>query len=593
YLEGGAGADTYIFSKGDGFDTINNYDTDSSIDTIQFTNIATTDITAIYQDINIQNLVIAYGAGNQVTVQYYFNDDNNYKVNQFKFTDATWTLADIALHRNGTASAESLYAFDGIANTINGLAGDDALYGGTGNDILTGGVGNDYLEGGAGADTYIFGYGSGNDTINNANGVDASIINKDVVKLVGVTAANVVFQRGVPGINDANNDLVINLKDPITGIVTDKLTIHYYFLAAGNNGYNPNYAVSKILLDDGTVLNPFTTIYTTTGDKQNSSYLEGANANDTLTSLAPADTLIGYGGNDILNGGGGNDTLYGDDYRATPGFDLTTFVEGNDSLYGGSGNDALYGGGGNDLLDGGTGNDALYGGTGNDTYIVNTAGDTITENYNEGTDQVNSSTSYTLSANVENLLLTGSAYRGTGNELDNQIIGNAYINLLIGGLGNDFLDGKAGADTLRGGDGNDTYVVDNSGDVVTENSNEGIDTVQSSVSWTLSNNFENLILTGNAAINGTGNTANNTLIGNSAANILDGGVGDDILDGKGGADSLIGGAGNDTYYIDNAGDTVTEGLNAGTDTVLSSINYALGTNVENLTLTGTDAINGT
>ena len=386
-------------------------------------------------------------------------------------------------------------------------------------------------------------------------------------------------------------DLVIGLKT--VGVVKDTLTITNYFANAETNSYDTNYITSKIVFDDASVLNPFTTSITAIGDATSAYWLDGANGNDVLTSLAPADTLVGYGGDDILNGGGGNDTLYGDDYRADPGFDLVTFVKGNDSLYGGSGNDTLYGGGGNDLLDGGTGNDALYGGTGNDTYIVNTAGDGVSENANEGIDQVNSSTSYTLTANVENLLLTGTAYRGTGNELDNQIIGNASINLLIGGLGNDFLDGQAGADTLQGGAGNDTYVVDNSGDVVTENANEGIDTVQSSITWTLATNLENLTLTGNAAINGTGNSANNSLIGNSAANILNGGAGNDILDGKGGADSLIGGAGNDTYYVDNAGDTVTEGLNAGTDSVFSSISYTLSTNLENLTLTGTDAINGT
>jgi Ca2+-binding RTX toxin-like protein len=595
YLVGGAGADTYIFSKGDGLDTIYNYDTDNSIDTVQFTNVATTDITAVYQDINYQSLVIEYGAGNQITVQYYFSGDNNHKVDQFKFTNATWTLADIAQHHNGTANAESLYAFDGIANTLNGLAGDDNLYGGTGNDILNGGTGNDYLVGGAGADTYIFSYGSGNDTIDNATGETNGVANQDVIKLVGVTAANVVFQRGVFGTSDIENvsDLVIGLKDPITGKVTDTLTLHYYFAPAENNSYNSNYTVSKIILDDGTVLKPFSTSYDNTGDKQTGSYVEGANANDTLTSLAPADILIGYGGDDILNGGGGNDTLYGDDYRATPGFDLTTFAEGNDSLYGGSGNDTLYGGGGNDLLDGGTGNDALYGGTGNDTYIVNTAGDVVYENANAGIDQVKSSTSYTLTANVENLLLTGTAYRGTGNELDNQIIGNANINLLVGGLGNDFLDGKVGADTLQGGAGNDTYVVDNIGDVVTENANEGTDTVQSSITWTLATNLENLTLTGNAAINGTGNSANNSLIGNSAANILDGGAGNDILDGKAGADVLKGGLGDDSYVVDNIADSIVENLNEGTDSVQSSVTYTLAANVENLTLTGTTAINGT
>lgn len=143
-----------------------------------------------------------------------------------------------------------------------------------------------------------------------------------------------------------------------------------------------------------------------------------------------------------INGTFGNDNLVGTTY--------------NDNLYGGAGNDLLWGKAGNDILDGGSGIDSLLGGLGNDIYIVDSATDILTENYNEGMDTVNSSVSFTLSANLENLTLTGSStINGMGNALSNTITGNTANNLLFGGDGNDVLYGKAGNDKLAGGDGND------------------------------------------------------------------------------------------------------------------------------------------
>ena len=178
--------------------------------------------------------------------------------------------------------------------------------------------------------------------------------------------------------------------------------------------------------------------------------------------------------------------------------------------------------------------------------------------------------------------LIENAEGGQGND---QLLGNTGNNLLQGNAGDDSLNGGAGADTLVGGTGDDTYVVDNIGDVVAESASEGTDTVQSSVTWTLGTELENLTLTGIAAINGTGNTANNTLIGNEADNSLQGGAGNDTLNGEAGADTLVGGDGSDTYYVDNTGDVVTEtNANAkvgGSDWVITSLSaYTLGANVE-------------
>lgn len=267
---------------------------------------------------------------------------------------------------------------------------------------------------------------------------------------------------------------------------------------------------------------------------------------------------------------------------------------GNDVLNGGAGRDILRGLAGNDTLDGKTGADTLVGGTGNDTYVVDNLGDVVTENPNEGTDLVLSSIAYTLSADVEDLTLSGSsAIGGTGNGLDNLLTGNSAANTLIGGAGNDTLSGGTGADTMIGGAGNDIYVVDNVTDVIAENASEGTDLVQSGVTYTLAANVENLTLTGTTAINGTGNALDNVLTGNTAVNTLTGGAGNDTLNGGTGADTMIGGTGNDTYVVDNTLDVVTEALNEGTDLVQSGVTYTLSANIENLTLTGTTAINGT
>ncbi|MDZ8110374.1 MAG: hypothetical protein RM338_32910 [Nostoc sp. DedQUE12a] len=96
---------------------------------------------------------------------------------------------------------------------------------------------------------------------------------------------------------------------------------------------------------------------------------------------------------------------------------------------------------------------------------------------------------------------------------------------------------------------------------------------------------------GNDILNGAG--GNDNLFGGTGNDSLIGGDGNDTLDGGIGTDTLNGGLGNDTYVIDNVTDIITEAANSGTDSVRSSITYTLLANLENLTLTGTSAINGT
>jgi Ca2+-binding RTX toxin-like protein len=158
--------------------------------------------------------------------------------------------------------------------------------------------------------------------------------------------------------------------------------------------------------------------------------------------------------------------------------------------------------------------------------------------------------------------LTGtSAINGTGNALANVLAGNGAVNTLTGGAGDDRLDGKAGADKLIGGLGNDTYVVDNASDAITESAGQGTDTVESSRTWTLGANLENLLLTGSSAFNGTGNTASNLLRGNTANNTLTGGTGVDLLEGGAGNDTLSDATASDRGYFN--GGTGTDALTGG------------------------------
>ncbi|MFN4341574.1 MAG: calcium-binding protein [Azonexus sp.] len=367
---------------------------------------------------------------------------------------------------------------------------------------------------------------------------------------------------------------------------------------------------------------------------QDSAGLAASDVFEIVVNPAPSLSLVGTSGNDVMLGGNGNDTLDGglgndtmsggrgdDEYFVDSASDIVTekASEGTDTVrssvtltlannvenllltgsssINGTGNtlnNVITGNGVANILSGGAGADTMIGGAGNDTYVIDNAGDFVTEFTNEGTDLVQSSVTYTLSANVENLTLTGTtAVSGTGNALDNVLTGNTAANTLTGNAGNDTLNGGTGADTMVGGVGHDTYVVDNTSDVITELAAEGTDLVQSSVTYTLSTNVENLTLTGTTAIKGTGNSLDNILIGNSAANTLTGGDGNDTINGGSGNDTMVGGLGDDTYVVNVSTDVVTEAAGAGNDSIQSAVTLTLTTNVENLVLTGTSAINGT
>src|SRR6185503_9159984 len=187
------------------------------------------------------------------------------------------------------------------------------------------------------------------------------------------------------------------------------------------------------------------------------------------------------------------------------------------------------------VLDGGSGADTLNGGKGNDTYLIDDPADRVVESSGQGVDHVISTVTFTLPSNVENLTLSGpSALDATGNALANVLVGNSADNTLNGG---------AGADSMYGGVGDDTYLIDNADDTVFELADEGIDTVRSSRTYALTPNVEHLVLTGTAAINGTGNGLDNSISGTTAANVLSGGAGADVLAGGKGSDTYLFGRG--------------------------------------------------
>ncbi len=482
--------------------------------------------------------------------------------------DGIDTLVSIEALR-GSAFADTLTG--GYRARLEGGGGDDrltggsgysALFGGEGNDTLVDGVGEaglgDVLDGGAGFDIADFSVGP--------EGVEVDL---QVESAQAIGAGRTVTLTGIEGL------VGTNLVDILSG-----------------------------------------------GDE--ASFLSGGRGNDILEGRGGADSLLGGGGNDTLIGGAGDDSLDGggaidaanfsglrSDYvtadlgggilRVTDlrpgspdGVDTLVLVEflhfsdqtvaaasirsgvtiigtpGADTVSAiktvlgqplpTAGGDIIYGLGGNDSLDGAGGEDAIYGGPGNDTFVVDDPGDHAIEAAGEGKDAVKASVTFTLSANVEDLTLTGSAaINGTGNGGDNKLTGNAAANVLYGLGGTDKLDGGAGADMLYGGDGNDTYVVDNAGDQVFENAGEGNDTVQSAVTFILGDNIEALTLTGSAAINGTGNGLANKLTGNGAANILTGGAGADTLSAGLGDDTLIGGTGKDKLTGGGGADTFVFG----------------------------------
>ncbi|MEI7474156.1 MAG: calcium-binding protein, partial [bacterium] len=592
-IDGGAGADTMIGGTGD-----DAYFVDNLGDVIIDAGGANTVYSSVDYTLgaNLALLVLS-GSANIATGNATFNmlwgTNGNNTIDGGANVDYMWgnqgndtyivdNAGDVVneLSGEGTDSIMSSVDYTISSNVENiTLTGSSNLNvtGNTLDNTITGNTGNNILSGDAGNDTYVFNAGGGQDTISETSGTDTLIFG------AGITQSNLV-------VSQSGNDLVINFNN--NG--SDRVTISNNYLNSNNNIENFKFADNSVL---------------------------------TLADI----------------------------YALIPVAAVT--------LTGGAGSNILTGGAGNDVIDGGVGADTMIGGAGDDTYYVDNIGDVITENANAGTDTVHVSSSYptatyyTLVANADNAIMDGSS--------NIRVAGNSLNNIITGNSGNNLINGDAGADTMIGADGNDIYYVDNVGDVVIENVNEGFDIINSTVSYTLGANIENLYIAGgtDSTIIAVGNELNNYIkinylsisttnnidleagddklvVWNDSTNIVNGGsgndliylygfgnntiyggdgndyiefnydgnnivyggngdddiglygIGNDTIDGGVGADTMIGGAGDDSYYVDNVSDVITENAAEGTDTIYSSISYTLGANVENLTLSGSSNLSG-
>lgn len=393
------------------------------------------------------------------------------------------------------------------------------VYGMGGADVILGSSATDYIHGGAGAD--VIDAGSGDDTIY----LDAAGDVAAGEQLIGGVGLDTLVASG-DGVLDLSLATVTGI-ERLQALGTTRLALtanqfanvvsiagSFNLLTGGTisvAGLATTGAISLYFSDSPTQLDltGFVSAYAIT--------VTGGEGADGITGTAAPDNLSGGGGDDLLSGGNLADTLAG--------------------------------GTGNDRLDGGSGADSMSGGAGDDLFVVDNTGDQVSELSNQGVDTVESSVSYTIALQVENLILTGTAaINGTGNSGANQLTGNGAANQLNGGLG---------ADTMAGGGGNDIYFVDNAGDVLIELTGGGVDTVQSTVTHVLGSHFEHLTLLGVASIEGGGNETANTITGNIGNNVLRGMEGDDVLSGGDGADTLIGGAGADAMSGGAGGDTLS------------------------------------
>jgi trimeric autotransporter adhesin len=494
----------------------------------------------------------------------------------FVINSASDVITDTSTSTSNTISSTASYTLPTNVNTL--------LFTGTSALKATGNSGNDSLTANTGADTLVA--GSGIDTlVSGATGTDS---------LVGGTGNDLFFVNTTA---DKVTDATTSTSNTISSIVT-------YTLPTNVNAL----------------------IFTGTAALQGTAN----SGSDSLTANTGADTLVAAGagndtlvsgttGTDSLVGGTGSDTfvinntadkvtdtstsaanILVSSVTYTLPTDVNTLILSGTAALVGTGNahtDSITAGAGIDTLVAGSAVATLIGGSGNDTFVINSASDVITDTSTTTSNTISSTVSYTLPTHVNALIFTGTAaLEATGNTGNDSLTANTGADTLVAGSGTDTLvSGATGTDSLVGGTGNDLFFVNTTADKVTDATSSTSNTISSIVTYTLPTNVNALVFTGTAALMGTANSGSDSLTANTGSDTLVGaGAGNDTLvSGATGTDSLVGGTGNDTFLVNNTADIVTDTSSSASNTIVSSVNYTLPTDVQYLTLTSASALTGT
>jgi Ca2+-binding RTX toxin-like protein len=536
-IYGQGGGDTYVFGIGSGNDTVAESSADTGTDIVKLAGLNSSDV--MFSRSNNDLLVQITSSGEKVKVANQFSGSNG--VEQVAFADgSTWDRAAIfdAAWVRGTAAAETIWGTsDG--EVFDGKGGDDTLYG----------------QGGG--DTFVFGIGSGNDTVAESSADTGT----DIVKLAGLNSSDVMFSR-------SNNDLLVQ-------IISSGETVKVANQFSGTNG------IEQVKFANGS-----------TWDRSqiaDAAWVRGTTGNDTFFGSNDAEVFDGKGGNDYLHGGGSGDTYI---YRVGSGNDTVAETSGD------TGDDVAK-------LVGLNSSDVEFSRNGNDLFIrINSSSETLkVENQFNGSNGIEQ-VAFADGSTWNRAAIADAAWvRGTsGND---SFYGSNDAEVFDGKGGNDYLHGGGGGDTylFGAGSGNDT-VAETSGDtgndvakLVGLNSsdvefsrngndlfiriNSSSETLKVENQFNGGNGIEQVAFADGSAWNRAaiadaawvrGTSGNDSFYGSNDA---------EVFDGKGGNDYLHGGGGGDTYLF---------GAGSGNDTVAESSGDSGSDVIKLMDLTSSDVL---